>query len=97
MDGRTCYSGVLATAGGIVFTNDNSSTGPSTIFALDSKTGKELWSYPLDQPLAGPGITYRYKGKQYVAFLGGGQSVQQAGVPNTLLQRKDKVYVFALP
>ncbi|MGE0394693.1 MAG: PQQ-binding-like beta-propeller repeat protein [Vicinamibacterales bacterium] len=97
MDGRTCYSGVLATAGGIVFTNDNRSTGPSTVFAFDSKTGRELWSHTLDQPLAGPGITYQHRGKQYVAFLGGGQSAQQAGVPPAVLQRRDKVYVFALP
>lgn len=97
MDGRTCYSGVLATAGGIIFTNDNLPTGPSTVFAFDSKTGRELWSYTLDQPLASPGITYQVKGKQYVAFLGGGQSAQQAGVPPSVLQRKDKVYVFALP
>jgi glucose dehydrogenase len=97
VDGRTCYSGVLATASGIVFTNDNISTGPSTVYAFESKTGRELWAYRLDQPLASPGITFQYKGKQYLAFLGGGQAAQQAGVPNTTLQRRDKVYVFALP
>jgi quinoprotein glucose dehydrogenase len=41
--------------------------------ALDSKTGKELWSVKLDAVANANPMTYQGKsGKQYVAFVSGG-------------------------
>jgi glucose dehydrogenase/cytochrome c5 len=95
-NGQTCFSGVLATAGGLVFTSDNMSNGPSNVYAFDSKTGKQLWTYHTNQPIASPPMTYSYKGHQYVAVFAGGQTTANGGIPAPF-ERKDTMYVFALP
>jgi quinohemoprotein ethanol dehydrogenase len=95
MDGQTCFSGIVATAGGVIFTADNRSTGPSKVFAFDSASGQELWSYQVSQPIAAAPITYAVRGRQYVAFMGGGQVPLVGGV-SPPFQREDRIYVFAL-
>jgi quinohemoprotein ethanol dehydrogenase len=91
-----CYSGTLATAGGLVFTADRG-TGPfsnppggGTIYAYDAKNGKQLWSWqnPGNDFIEAPPITYSVKGKQYLAEV-----VQ--GPPSDLATR-DRLTVFAL-
>jgi quinoprotein glucose dehydrogenase len=61
------FAGPTATAGGLVFAgivNDN------RFRAMDSKTGKELWSAKLDATAAADPMTYQGKdGKQYVAIV----------------------------
>ncbi|MGP0076077.1 MAG: PQQ-binding-like beta-propeller repeat protein [Bryobacteraceae bacterium] len=63
------FAGPTATAGGLVFAgivNDN------RFRAMDSKTGKELWSAKLDATAAADPMTYQGKdGKQYVAIVSG--------------------------
>src|ERR1700722_11864112 len=63
------FAGPSATAGGLVFigaVNDN------RFRAIDSKTGKELWSAKLDATANANPMTYEGKdGKQYVAIVAG--------------------------
>jgi glucose dehydrogenase len=63
------FAGPTATAGGLVFAgivNDN------RFRAIDSKTGKELWSAKLDAAGNAVPMTYQGKdGKQYVAIVSG--------------------------
>ncbi len=58
--------GVLSTAGDVVFGGDQ-----TTLFALDSQTGKLLWSFECGGKIAGAPITYRADGTQYVAVAAG--------------------------
>jgi PQQ-dependent dehydrogenase (methanol/ethanol family) len=62
------YSGVLATAGGLVFYGE---TG-GALAAADAKTGKVLWTFHANQPWKASPITYMQDGRQYVAIASGG-------------------------
>ncbi len=56
------WSGVLSTAGGVVFTADVH----GNMLGLDSDTGKTLWHAYGGGPAQGSPITYELDGKQYV-------------------------------
>jgi quinohemoprotein ethanol dehydrogenase len=91
-----CYDATLTTAGGLVFVGHDSTTNP-TYSAYDAKTGKSLWNFKTGVKVAisAPGITYKAKGKQYVAVLqggGGGTSNQQRSAGHG-----DILNAFALP
>lgn len=62
----------------------------SRVRALDLKTGKVLWKGLVDAPAVSLPAVYTYKGRQYVTFVVGG---------NTILLPKvsDQVVTFALP
>jgi PQQ-dependent dehydrogenase (methanol/ethanol family) len=61
------WSGVVATASGIVFYAD-----PNGAFvAVDDTTGKILWHYDTNVGMKGPPMTYAVDGKQYVAVTAG--------------------------
>ena len=61
-------SGVLATAGGVVFAGDRD----RWFRALDADTGSVLWQTRLDRRLSGNPITFAHQGQQYVAITSGG-------------------------
>lgn len=62
--GRGGQSGILSTAGHLVFTADSS----SSLVALDAATGKVLWHmYPGGGLGSGP-MTYELDGRQYVVY-----------------------------
>src|SRR6185436_5548376 len=64
-------SGMLATAGGLVFTGKL--TGD--FVALDADTGKTLWQFKTGSSINSTAITYTHNGRQYVSIasgLGGG-------------------------
>ena len=62
------YSGVLATAGNLVFYG----TMDGWFKALDAKTGNEIWKYKVDSGIISQPVTYRGPdGKQYVAVYSG--------------------------
>lgn len=61
-------SGVLATAGGLIFT----ATVDGTISANDDKTLEELWSFNTGINIKAPPIAYSVDGKQYIAIMAGG-------------------------
>jgi alcohol dehydrogenase (cytochrome c) len=60
-------SGVLATAGNLVFMGHID----GTLTAHDAKTLQEVWSYSAGSGINAPPITYSVNGKQYVAVLVG--------------------------
>jgi PQQ-dependent dehydrogenase (methanol/ethanol family) len=61
------WSGVLATASGIVFYSD-----PNGAFvAVDERDGKTLWHYDTNVGMKGPPMTYTAGGKQFVAVTAG--------------------------
>ncbi len=88
----------LATAGGLVFTGD--ATG--RFFALDAKTGKELWSFRTGSGHRGSAVTYSIDGKQYIATPSGWGSAL-AGLTTQLWPEAaqfpsgSSIFVFALP
>jgi alcohol dehydrogenase (cytochrome c) len=62
------WAGVLATAGGVVFSGDHD----GSFFAVDSRTGKQLFTYQTGAPLFGPPTSYLLDGRQYVVIPSGG-------------------------
>lgn len=64
------FAGPTATAGGLLFIG---STPDNRFRAIDSRTGKELWSFKLNASDNANPMTYEGKnGKQYVAIVSGG-------------------------
>jgi len=59
-------TGVLATAGGVVFASSND----GNLIALESRTGKLLWHYYTGASIISSPISYAVDGKQYVAIAG---------------------------
>jgi PQQ-dependent dehydrogenase (methanol/ethanol family) len=75
------YSGVLATAGGLVFFGET--TG--AFAAVDARTGKHLWRFDGNQVWKGSPMTYTVAGRQYVAIASGSNILAfalPAGVPH---------------
>jgi alcohol dehydrogenase (cytochrome c) len=60
-------AGMLATAGGLVFTGKL--TGE--FLALDEDTGKTLWQFQTSSSVNATAVTYTYKGRQYVTVASG--------------------------
>jgi PQQ-dependent dehydrogenase (methanol/ethanol family) len=61
------WSGVLATAGGVVFYGQ-----PNGGFAaVDERDGKELWRFPTNARMKASPMTFTFGGKQYVAVAAG--------------------------
>lgn len=63
----TTYSGVLSTAGGLVFFGEDS----GAFAALDSTTGKPLWHFQANQDWKASPMTYMVGGRQFVAIGSG--------------------------
>ncbi len=79
-------SGVLATAGGLVFTGESN----GDFIALDAANGKRLWRFATGAGVNAPPITYRIGGRQYVAVASGGHALFN-------FPQGDAVIAFALP
>jgi glucose dehydrogenase len=93
-----CYSGSVNTATDLTFVGHigpgNGRTGQGYLEAVNSTTGKSLWTSPLmTAPATSPPITYSVGGKQYVAIMAGGEGHTDptGGI------RGDTIYAFALP
>jgi alcohol dehydrogenase (cytochrome c) len=89
--------GMLATAGGLVFTGD----AEGNFAAYDADSGSLLWSYQTGSGVRAEPITYRLDGKQYIAIssgMGGAAGgYTGAGAPWLKNYRGgDTLYVFAL-
>lgn len=61
------YSGVLATAGGVVFYGETS----GGFAAVDARTGVMLWHFEAGSSWKGSPMTYTVEGRQYVAVASG--------------------------
>jgi quinohemoprotein ethanol dehydrogenase len=100
-----CYSGSVNTAGGVTFVGHygtgDGSKGDGYLEAVDTKTGKSLWtSPPMPYPVAAAPITYTVNGKQFVTVEVGGAGHNDVTRPYGLLDprrvRGDYIYTFAL-
>jgi alcohol dehydrogenase (cytochrome c) len=90
-------SGVLATAGGLVF----SGTIDGTFTAYDDQDLKPLWSFNAGTAITAPPITYSVNEKQYIAVhVGGGNNWNVGLLKNSPelenLEGGSSLFVFAL-
>jgi quinohemoprotein ethanol dehydrogenase len=101
-----CYSGSANTAGGVTFVghfgSGDGSKGDGYLEAVETKTGKSLWtSPPMPYPVAAAPITYTVNGKQFVTVEVGGAGhndvTRPAGLLSPVRVRGDYIYTFALP
>lgn len=79
------YSGVLATAGDLVFVGHND----GRLFAFNAATGNEVWSYKMDAGANAPAVTYEIDGEQYISIFAAGNSLAGSA-------HGDKVYTFKI-
>jgi alcohol dehydrogenase (cytochrome c) len=91
------YSGVLATAGGLVFT----AIIDGTITAFDDETLEPLWSFNVGTSICAPPMSYSVGGKQFVALHVGGGVPWNIGVLKGTpelhsLEGGSSLFVFAL-
>jgi alcohol dehydrogenase (cytochrome c) len=61
------WSGLMATAGGLVF----GGTQEGHVFALDAATGEPLWSFQTGGPVRTNPMSFTVGGRQHVAMAGG--------------------------
>jgi len=83
---KPIISGLVATAGGLVFTG----TSDKHFIALDAKTGRQVWSAATDAAVNAPPISYEVGGVQYVA-------VAATGLQTLNTPRGDEMIAYALP
>lgn len=69
-------SGLLSTAGGLVFTSDQ-----SRLVVLDIHDGHELWSLQGGGAIYAPPVSYRSAGEQFIAFIAGNAMIGAALPP----------------
>ncbi|MEP7309903.1 MAG: PQQ-binding-like beta-propeller repeat protein [Acidobacteriota bacterium] len=80
-----CYSGTLATGGGLLFVGRND----GRLVTLDSSSGQQLWEFQTGAGMHAPVSTFEHNGKQYVlAFSAGNALIGSA--------RGDSVWLFGL-
>ncbi len=74
--GGSSGSGVIATAGGLVFYGDNS----GAFVAVDAYTGRPLWHFNTGQPWKASPMTYTVDGRQYIG-VAAGANILAFGLP----------------
>jgi len=65
--GRGGNSGVMSTAGGLLFFGDDA----DSLEAVDALTGRALWHFDTGQSFTASPMTYALQGRQYVAIASG--------------------------
>ena len=80
-----CYSGALATAGGLVFLGRND----GRLTALDSSDGSLLWEFQTGAGMNSSVSSFEYEGQQYVVAYSAGNNFARS-------QRGDSVWLFSL-
>lgn len=85
--GSPTIGGPAVTAGGLVFIG---ATMDSKVRAYSLATGEELWSDLVEAPAVAIPAVYEHAGRQYVAFVAGGNPILKDQVG-------DQLAVYALP
>ncbi len=80
-----CYSGSVATAGGLVFVGRND----GRLTALDTRDGKKLWEFQTGAGMNAPASVFEHAGKQYVLAYSAGNLFAGSA-------KGDNVWLFAL-
>src|SRR5262249_38733645 len=91
------YGGVLATAGGVVYTG----TIDGTFGAYAEDTLEPLWTFNVGTPIQAAPVSYAAGGKQYIAIVVGGGTLFNTGLLKAApemqtLQAASTLYVFSL-
>jgi len=85
--GSSIFGGVALNKNGILFVTG---TDDNFVYALDSKTGEELWSYKMKASGSAPPTIFEINGKEYVTILStGGQHYSYKNKDST-------IYTFAI-
>jgi quinoprotein glucose dehydrogenase len=79
--GTPLFSGIVITAGGLVFTG----AMDAYLRAFDAKSGEELWQGRLPVPGVANPMTYLWKGEQYVFIAAGGHSEAGATIGDSVV------------
>jgi PQQ-dependent dehydrogenase (methanol/ethanol family) len=97
--GGSWNSGLLSTAGGLLFGGD----AYGNFSAYDARSGHKLWTIDLKTGILAPAMTYSIDGEQYVALLagwGGAGGLAAFRDPKTALSRyqtnQGRLFVFKL-
>ena len=85
--GSPTIGGPAVTAGGVVFIG---ASMDAKLRAYSLETGEELWSDQAMAPAVANPAVYEYEGREYVAFVAGGNSILKDQVG-------DQVVAYALP
>jgi alcohol dehydrogenase (cytochrome c) len=80
-----CYSGLLATGGGLLFVGRND----GRLTALDSSTGTQLWEFQTGAGMHAPASSFQHRGKQYVLAYSAGNALIGSA-------RGDSLWLFGL-
>jgi alcohol dehydrogenase (cytochrome c) len=80
-----CYSGLVATAGNLLFAGRND----GRFTAMDSSTGQKVWEFTTDAGVNAPPAIFEHEGEQYVAVLSAGNLLAGSA-------RGDSVWMFKL-
>ena len=81
----TCYSGSVATGGGLVFVGRND----GRFTALDSADGSLLWAFQTGAGVNAPASVFQYQDRQYVVVFSAGNLYARSA-------RGDSVWLFSL-
>jgi quinoprotein glucose dehydrogenase len=85
--GSVTIGGPVITKSGVIFIG---ASMDSRVRAIDLKSGKVLWESLVDSPAVALPAVYTYKGKEYVVFAVGGNSILEPKV-------SDQLVAYALP
>lgn len=85
--GSVTIGGPAVTASGLIFIG---ASMDARVRALDIRNGEVLWKAQVDAPAVANPAVYTYRGRQYVAFVVGGNSILKPEV-------SDQLIAFALP
>lgn len=92
-DPRPMMSGVVSTAGGVLFTSNQEGEA----LAIDQATGQKLWSFRMGGGGRGQPIVYEIDGKPYVAVPSGGWiSIDTLAGAGSMQPEGGHLFVFAL-
>ena len=83
-------SGVVATAGGLVFT----ALQDGWVVAYNDETLEELWRFNVGTPLKGAPVTYSIGPRQYLAVQSSGRHLHPVKYDN--LETSSYLFIFAL-
>ena len=85
--GSPTIGGPALTAAGVLFIG---ASMDARVREIEAATGEELWSARVAAPAVATPAVYRYRGRQYIVFVAGGNPILTPAV-------SDQVVAFALP
>ena len=85
--GTPIFGGLALNSSGILFVTG---TDDNLAYAIDTKTGEEMWSYQMDAAGSAPPIIFNYNGKQYVSFVSTG------GRYHNYKEQASSIYTFGI-